>query len=490
VSAATALAVALALALPFVSGSAQALPPKPLCEVHATPKFGISCGDHKLDLTLTHRFRSESWDAWEGSTDTFYGLRTRVGAKYTYRDGVSIFGEFQDARTYRLGPHASGAGALYQKWGGGDTPSKTKGAQMRQVWVEVRPITGLAIRGGRQDIKLGTQAMYKEGNWKYLKIKRASQRLVGTVGWTNVERSNDGFMVQYDTEGYNYYAFAANPTTGVFDHDSAYHRQKDIVYGGLSVTAKRNTWFDNTEVRSFFLGYNDDRDKNDGGKNQKVQVFTLGTSVVGVYPMGPGNFDLLFWAAGQAGSFDGSDMIAGALIGEFGYQLPKVWSKPWFRAGVNYASGGNVEDDTSNTFFNMLPTNHLYYGFADQLAFQNLVDFFLQLMLKPHEKVSINLMFHQFWLANDDDNQYFGTGAFTKDNGAGNFGYGANPSGGDKAFAKELDVVVNVNVYKGVSVQGGYARMWGDNVVDNLVSSGARNEDTVDWGYVQVQLQY
>jgi hypothetical protein len=32
--------------------------------------------------------------------------------------------------------------------------------------------------------------------------------------------------------------------------------------------------------------------------------------------------------------------------------------------------------------------------------------------------------------------------------------------------------------------------MWGDNVVDNLVSSGARNEDTVDWGYVQVQLQY
>jgi hypothetical protein len=489
VTAATAFALALALVLPFVAGHAQALPPDPKCEVHVTPSIGLSCGDHKFDISLTHRFRTEFWDAWMGTTDTFYGLRTRVGAKYSYQDAVILFGEFQDVRTYGLGSETSGAGGLYRAWGGGSTPGRTKGAHMRQVWAEVRPIAGLAIRGGRQDIKLGTQALYPEGNWKYVKVKRASQRLVGTVGWSNVERSNDGFTVQYDTDGYNYYAFVANPTTGVFDHDSAYHRQKDIVYGGLSVTAKRDTWLDNTEFRGFFLGYSDDRKISNGGLPDEVEVWTLGGSVIGIYPLGPGNLDVLFWGAGQAGRFNGQDLIAGALIGEFGYQLTEIYSKPWFRAGVNYASGDNNGEGTLNTFFNMLPTNHLYYGFADQLAFQNLVDFFLQLMLKPHEKVSINLMFHQFWMADDDGFQWRGSGAFTKD-APGNFGYAPRGTGGDSQFAKEVDIIVNVNVYKRFAVQAGFAKVWGEDVIDNNVAGAVLNDDTVDWGYLQFTLKY
>jgi hypothetical protein len=482
---ATVLAATFSLILPFIAGSAAALPPdEPACEVHVTPSIGISCGDHKLDLSLTTRFRTEIWDGFAGDTDTFYGIRTRVGARYSFRDAVILFGEFQDARMYRMDSDTSGAGALYRRFGGSGDQSKTKTANMRQVYAEVRPITGLAIRGGRQDIKLGTQVV-NEGAWKYLQVQRASQRLVGTVGWTNVERSNDGFAVAYDTEGYNFYGFAANPTTGVFDHDSAYHRQKDIVYGGLSVTAKRGEWIDNTEIRTFFLGYNDDRPIDDGGLPSDVEVYTLGYSVIGVYPLGPGNVDLLLWGAGQAGKYNSQDHWAYAFIGEAGYQLSDVWSKPWLRAGVNFASGGNNEGD-HNTFFNLLPTNHLYYGFADQLAFQNLVDVFVQLMLKPHDRISINLMFHEFYLANDDDFQYFGSGAFNKQI----FGYGSNTSGGEDDFGRELDVVANVDICKGFSFQGGYARMWGGDVVDRQVAAGVRSTDELDFGYLQFTFSY
>ena len=120
---------------------------------------------------------------------------------------------------------------------------------LRQLWLDVKPIEGLGIRIGRQDINLGTEVMYPEGNWKYVKIKRGSQRLVGTVGWTHAERSNDGIRVAYDTGGHHLFAFAAQPTTGVFDIDDAYKRQGDILYGGLTWTVKRDTWLPNTELR-------------------------------------------------------------------------------------------------------------------------------------------------------------------------------------------------------------------------------------------------
>jgi hypothetical protein len=477
------LALALAFSLFLVAGSAGAIPPDSKCEVHAKPSIGMSCGDHKLDLSLETRYRAEYWDAYAAVSDWIHGLRTRVGLKYSFRDLVSAYAEFQDTRIYSLSPNSSGAGGLYYAFGGFD--ESTSAQDMRQYWLDIQPIKGLSLRGGRQDIKLGTQALYPEANWKYLKVKRTSQRLVGTVGWTNVERSNDAATIAWDTEGYHVYGFAGKPTTGVFDTQDAYETQSDIVYGGVSATAKRGTWVDNTEFRAFFIGYGDDRSPSEGNAFGDMEIYTLGFSVIGVYPVGPGNFDAVLWAAGQAGDFGPRDHLAGALVAEAGYQFTEVYSKPWLRTGVNVASGGGASGD-HNTFHNLLPTNHLYYGFADVVAFQNLVDVFAQLQFKPHERVAVNLMFHQFYLANDNDMQYFGSGAFNEKM----FGYGGNPSGGDTKYAKELDVIVNVNLCKGFSVQSGYAHIWGDDVVDNLVSAGTLADDQSDFAYVQFTLKY
>jgi hypothetical protein len=474
-----AFAMALALCAGFASVEAQAIAPdEPLCTFHMTPKVGMACGKHELDLTFTSRMRTEFWDAFAGSNDTFFGWRNRLAARYNYDEAVILFAEFQDARIWELGPDTSGVGVLYQRFTNRGDTSKASSSKMRQYWAEIRPIEGLYLRGGRHDIKLGTQAMYKEGNWKYLKIKRLSQRMVGTVGWTNVERSNDGVSIGYDWNGYDFYGFAAKPTTGVFTHEDAYRTQNDIIYGGLSVTAKRGTWFKNTEIRPFFLGY---RDKRNLAGRKKVEVYTLGFSALGIYPVGPGNFDVLLWGAGQAGKFNGDSHLAYAAILETGYQLTDVWSKPWLRFGVNFASGDG-SGDRHNTFFNMLPTNHLYYGFADQLAFQNLVDIVLQLKFQPHERVGINFMFHQFYLAKRNDLQYFGTGAFRRDN----FGYGGTASGGDNNFAQEIDIVTSVKIYKGVTMLGGYSHLLGNDVIDNQ----NRNKMNGHFGFLQFNLTY
>ena len=109
--------------------------------------------------------------------------------------------------------------------------------------------------------------------------------------------------------------------------------------------------------------------------------------------------------------------------------------------------------------------------------------------MKPHDKVGLNLFVHQFWLADDDDQQYFGSGAFSKQ---GNFGFGGRPSNGKSEVATELDIVASLKLWKGVELQGGYSYIWDGDVWDQLVASGASgfSDDDVQFGYIQLNVKY
>jgi hypothetical protein len=493
---------ALSLALCLAAGTARADEEGGL---HAVPSIYWQSGDHRFDLGADFRYRVEFWGAHR-EWSTFSGLRTRVRAKYAFRDVVTAFGEFQDARIYGLSGKSSGAGALYRSFASGATPVETAGQDLRRAWLEVRPAEGLAIRGGRMDFNLGTQTLAKEANWRYLQSWRAALRLVGTVVWTHGERANDGGSLTYDTDDYQLFLFGANPTTGVFDIHKAYQHQSNLIHAGAQLTARRGTWLPNTEVRPFFLAYRDHRPRREAGPSDAtndpitnpisemdIDIYTLGFSSIGVYEMGPGLADLFVWGAGQLGEFNGRDHAAGAGIFEAGYMLPDVCAKPWLRAGINIASGG---DPTGNhtTFHNLMPTNHPYYGFADALAFQNLMDILVQLKLELHEKVGLNLMYHHFRLLNSDDRRYFGTGAFSKQGDTpGAFGYGSTSSGGKKEIGNELDIVLSWKLHEHVSLQGGYAHLWGGDVFEatfNSANPTGLTDPDVQFGFLQVHFKY
>jgi hypothetical protein len=394
---------------------------------------------------------------------------------------VIAFGEFQDARVFRLDPGSSGAGALYRR--ATDGKHKTHSDRMRQLWIELKALDGLALRLGRQDLKLGTEVVYPEANWKYLKTKRAAERLVGTVGWTHGERSYDGATLAYPMDGHHLYLFGAKPTTGVFDINSAYSSQQDIVLGGLSWTVERGTWVRDTEIRFFGIGYEDERSARDGGgtPDEQREVWTAGVSAIGVYPLGRGDFDALFWGAVQYGDFNDLDHRAFAFALELGYQCHDSALKPWLRAGVNLASGdGSPSDGDQESFFNLLPTNHLYYGFADQLAFENLVDTFAQLMLKPAPKLGLNLMVHRFALYTSDDGRRAGTGAYNRNS----FGYATQPSRGHRPVGYEFDVVASYQVHPKIGLQAGYAFLNGSGVLNSFV------DEDVRFAYFQIAAKY
>ncbi len=461
------------------------------------PGISWKQGDHRFDLHLNARFRSERWEALTNGESNFNAFRVRAAGEYTWKDRLRLFAEGQYATVFDLDSSASGAAALYRNNAHNPPSSSVDSFRVRQLFGEARLDSESWLRVGRQDLKNASAIGYEEGNWKYLKNKRLSQRLLGGVGWTHGERSYDGVSARMAQAGHVLHLYAAEPTTGVFEIDRGYKRQKHVIFGGFDWTVERGTWCENTELGAFFIGYSGDRDAGKvAGLDGEIEVYTFGFSSLGVYPVGPGNLDVILWGALQVGQYVDDidptaaiklrrlDQLAGAGIAEVGYQLPDVWGKPWLRTGVNFATGDSDSGDGDrNTFFNILPTNHLYYGYADALAFSNLVDLLVQLKLSPLPKLGLELVFHQFWLYTQDDSRYFGSGAFAKDS----LGYKTSGSNGSNNVGQEIDFVVNYKVNKHLGLMAGVAHLFGGNV---LSRNATLADDDVSWAFFQVALSY
>jgi hypothetical protein len=398
-------------------------------------------------------------------------VRLQLGWKET----VLLVAEGQDVRVHGLASDTTGAAKLYRDNSG--KGSRSHGTDLRTLHLEVRPWAGATLRIGRQDVKLGNEVAHPEADWRYLKTQRLGERYVGTVGWSHAERAFDGGSAAFDLGGHHLAAFFVQPTTGVFDIDSAYRREQDILLGGAAWTVKRDTWVPQTELGAFALYSEDDRDPDHGGLPRGLEIFTAGAQALGIHPAGPGRADWLIQTVGQWGRFDGVDHQAFAGLLEVGYQLPDVPLAPWLRAGVNASSGDqDPRDGEHETFFNVLPTNHPYYGFSDQLALQNLVDSFVQLRLAPHRMLGINLFLHRFTLATSDDARYAGTGAFNRKS----FGFSAQPSRGYRYVGTELDAVATLTLHRSVALEGGYGMLWGGKMLGG----------DVQLGYVSLELKY
>lgn len=442
--------------------------------------------EHALDVRFNTHLRYEFWDARAPETEDFVASRSRLGLKYDWQNTFSLFGEAQFALVTGLTDNASGAAAVYRADTEGGMDDTNSAVKVTQLWLDAQSETA-KLRIGRQVISMGTLTTYPEADWTYLKRARLSQRLVGPVGWTHGMRSYDGASGLFKLAGADLHVFAAQPTTGVFAIRTGYEQQKDVLVGAADLTVRRGTAMENTEMTAFILGYSDTREPADiAGLSGDIRIYTLGGSLLGVYPMQSGRLDALLWGAYQVGTYNDTigggvhelDHNAWALIGEIGYQFTSLPMAPWLRTGINAASGDDdPNDDAHNTFFNVLPTNHPYYGYADQLAFQNLINWFAQLKLKPTDKLAVEVFLHRFWLANDNDTRYFGTGAFNRKV----LGFGRSPSNGSRDVGTEADVVVSYRIGNQWSLAAGYAYMSGGDVFEG--------QDT-RWAFGQVAFTY
>lgn len=473
------LGLACLLAASASAAEPAPAPPPPEPGFHATPSLFWISGKHRVDLGAAIRTRTELWDAFGINTLGYTGVRTRIRAQYNWADRILVGAEGQYLFIDGMDPDATGAIATYR---GANNGREDVGAfDLRGLFFEFRPTPKSAVRVGRQDFKIGGELLATEPDWRYLQAARIGERLIGTVGWSHAERAFDGVGASWDLGAHHLRAFGARPTTGVFAVADAYRPLRDIFFGGGVWTIKRGTWLPNTELSVFGIGYEDDRSASEGGISGGVEVYTAGGSWLGIYPLGPGKVDTLVWLAGQTGEYMHRDHLAGAAVLEAGYQLPDLFAKPWLRVGLNMASGdGDPGDDHHHTFFNLMPTNHLYYGFLDQLAFQNLVNPFLQLRLAPHPMLMLNLFVHWFQLATEDDSRYAGTGAFNRSA----FGFTASGANNSKNVGTEYDAVLTFTPHKAVTIELGAGWLDGGRVFRT------RTDRDAGFGYASVELKY
>jgi len=373
---------------------------------------------------------------------------------------------------------------------------------LKEAWVRVRDPgagAGVTFDVGRFEHADGAETTPRDPTLAWLKRQRIAERLIGPFGYTHVTRSFDGVRGAWDHRRVNLTAIALHPTHGGFEV-SANRGMWDVSLAGLAATMRPLGDAVPTDARVFYLYYDDRRfaDRTAPGDAPPVKVDNRplalrardtdaialhmgGAHFLTAFPLGPGTVDGLFWGVVQGGEWGRLGHRAWALALEAGYQLQRAPWAPWLRAGYDQSSGDDDPNDgRHHTFFQGIPTARLYA----QLPFYNLMngqDTFVQLILKPHARVTVRTDWHWLRLSEKKDLWYSGGGATNDDV----FGYAGIAANDRRELAQLVDVGVSVTLLKQLSGHAYYGHAFGGGVVKRTFAGS-----DADYGYLELVFRY
>ena len=423
--------------------------------------------------------RAETWN-WFGDADsaaTYAFSRLRVSARY--RMGaweavlqpqlVAFTGLPDDAfHPAPLGP--AGMGALYYQHNGTTSPES---AGLREAFVRWTPPGGdWRVQLGRFAYASGVEHLAPGDGEKFNKLKqlRLADRLISTFDWSAFGRSFDGAQLRYAApRGPALTAAWMMPTEGGWDRD--FNRpMPDVRIAAATLTLPKDLLVPGGELAFFGYHYRDTRHTaqridNSGraATRADLDIATFGAHLVGLRPLGPGQWDYLAWGAVQTGDWYEQRHRASLVALETGYQWTGLPAKPWLRLGVHRASGdGDPGDDRHGTFFQLAPGTRKYQLFP-YYNFQNTQGAFVQLLLAPTARLSLRLDLAANRLTEAADRWYMGSGP-TQDDGV--FGYVARPTGGSRDLGREVALTAAYQLNKRLRLEAFYARAWGSRVIE------------------------
>lgn len=419
--------------------------------------FRAHNADVENDYLLNRlRFRAGYTDAWWGAM----------------AEGRSSF-VFGDARFASTAP-------VIRKGNGPDSDT----IDLHQAFVTVGNLKEfpLSAKVGRQELSYGEEC------------------LVGAFGWNNIGRVFDAAKVRWQADWVGVDLFAGRvviPEDGQFNVSNDY----DWFSGVYASSAK----LPKHTVDAYFFARNASSEAATAEPSPQFpqpsarDIYTFGARLKSK-PGELGPWDYLFDAAGQFGDF--RDPRAGAsedrlgheafmLVAQSGYTFREAWATP--RLGFEYAFGSgdrDPQDRRHQTFENLFPTNHKFYGYGDFLSLQNLHNMRLILQGKPHPHVSVAVEGHLFWLAETGDS-FYNAGGVARGGTAPTpgTGYGVNPSY-DPFVGSELDVIAGWAMTRFAQLEAGYTHFFhGEYVAESLAAPthGARD---ADFAYLQLNLSF
>lgn len=355
-----------------------------------------------------------------GINNDYHLLRTRLHADLWYQDQFRLFAEMLDARALGL-----------------DLPALAidkNHTDMLNLFADVKLgqfMDGPAyLRVGRQELLYG------------------SQRLISTLDWANTRQTFQGVKTFWQTPAFNLDAFWVRPMVTELNQFDNWDKDRNFV--GLWGTYKA---IPGQVLDLYYLSLIDNRivspaNITQGNVLQGDSVLhTIGARWVGDYER------ILYELEGmyQFGKRSHLDISAFSIASGVGYQLPLPMN-PQFWLRYDFASGDkNHRDGRSNTFNQLFPFGHYYFGYIDQIGRQNIHDFNAQFTLHPQPWVTFLGQYHRFYLANKRDYLYNAAGAGTIRDITGQSG---------SHVGDEIDFTINFHLSRHQDVLLGYSKLF------------------------------
>ncbi len=399
-----------------------------------------------LEERLRGEWRENNFDfdnTTDALTDDAWLLsRARLGIEWTPASWMRVMVQGQDTREFFSG-RPDVLGLLGAE---GDDAF-----DLRQGYIELGDPKRLSLRAGRQTLVYG------------------DKRLISSAEWSNAGRTFDALRLHYERHDWWLDAFTSSV---VRFRDAEFNRSDWLTNGGDANQTFSGLYFSTTALNVqvtdlYALHLHDDIG---------TSFVTLGTRMKGD-PEKLGGWDYAAEMAMQFGDLQNKNLTAFAGHWDLGYN----WMKsPWQpRIGIEYshASGdADTRDGEAGTFQNLFPTNHLYYGYLDLFAWQNVHNPAIHFSVQPHEKIKLMADYHGFWLANTNDSWYRASFLNT-----------TRPiSPGASRFAgTELDLTMQWKASKHVEVQAGYSRFFAGTYLE---SSGHSHD--ADFAYLMTTITF
>lgn len=394
----------------------------------------------------------------KSSDDDYVLNQTRLWADADVNEHLRMFIQIQDARTF--GAEGTTVGFA----NGYDENSIT---DLHQGYFDLRKLFDLplTVRVGRQEIIWG------------------DHRVLGNFVWSNVGRTFDAGRFMWDTDAIHIEAIAARVDEDGFatvdgsDNSDENMYAAQLAFKKLIPSALLELMYisrndeDNVGNLSVLQGFDTAAD------SESLEVHDFGFRLDGKVP----NLDAIDYtleAHAQFGDYGDQTHKAYAVAARGGYTFKDMAWKPRFGFEYDHASGDDdPTDNDHDTFDNLYPTNHNQgnYGFVDLLSWQNMHDFRANIKVVPTSKLTVQVDYHYFLLAEEEDGWYLANGFLAS---------GTRPVGGydddSNELGQEVDLTVSYQLYKNVGILGGYSWFGAGNWMDDNIGDTDTN-----WVYLQ-----
>jgi hypothetical protein len=320
------------------------------------------------------RFEGYSGGSFRPNASDAYVLsRLKLQVTIQPTKWLKFFGEGMDARVFEKSPALP---PFQNTW------------DLRQAYAELGNFSqGIGLRAGRQELNYG------------------EQRLIGSSGWTDVQRVFDAAVLGIRHHGFRADLFTSSvvvPVTGAWDH----HQQSSNlhgIYGGIDRFGARLV------IEPYIMWRLQHGQRTEAGSLASLDQKIGGVRVAGAKL--PGGFDYSIEMVREWGSLGTDDISAWAGHWNAGKTLGAMFTPRVF-AEFNFAAGdGNAADGMRGTFDQLYPSGHGKYGVSDQVGWRNIKDFRAGLETKPAKNVTAVFTYNNWYLASATDFLYSGSGA-------------------------------------------------------------------------------